>query len=126
MKAAEVERCLGGPSSRSSTRWTYRGKVGLDVRFAGGKVSGFTLLRAGLESTPDRAAVGASLGTFRRALGTLLRSGRGYRGAVAVGKSSAADVRLTVKGGRVTRIDVKLVSRRALGSAGARLLGGTR
>jgi streptogramin lyase len=126
MKKAEVERCLGGPSSRSSTRWTYRGKVGLDVRFAGGKVSGFTLLRAGLESTPDRAAVGASLGTFRRALGTLLRSGRGYRGAVAVGKSSAADVRLTVKGGRVTRIDVKLVSRRALGSAGARLLGGTR
>src|SRR3954468_3496294 len=126
MKAADVERCLGGPSSRSSTRWTYRGTVGLDVRFAGGKVSGFTLLRAGMESTPDRAAVGASLATFRRALGTLLRSGRGYRGAVAVGKSRAADVRLTVKRGRGTRIDGKLVSRGALGSAGRRLLGGAR
>jgi hypothetical protein len=126
MTAAEVERCLGGPSSRSASRWTYRGKVGLDVRFARGQLSGFTLLRAGLQSTPDRAAVGGSVATFRRALGTLLRSGRGYRGAVAVGPNSAADVRLTVKRGRVTRIDVNLVSRRALGSAGRRLLGGAR
>ena len=90
-------------------------------------MTAFTLRGRGLRSAPDRAAVGASLASFRRALGTLARSGRsGYRAAVAVGIDRAADVRLTVNRGRVTRISVTLVSRSALGAAGRRLLGGAR
>src|SRR4051812_42972686 len=46
MKTADVERCLGGPSSRSGTPWTYPGKGGPDVPFAGGEGKGFPPLPA--------------------------------------------------------------------------------
>jgi streptogramin lyase len=132
LSAADAQRCLGRPAARkrsgASERWTYRGAVALELTLTGGRVTAFTLDGPGLRSAPDRAAVGASLASFRRALGTLARSGkRGYRGAVAVGADRFADVRLAVSAsGRVTRVSVTLKPRGALDATGRRLLGGAR
>ena len=87
-------------------------------------MSSFTLVGTGLRSTPDRAAVGAKVATFRRALGALLRDGRrGYRGVVAVGSKSFADVRVRMgRKSRVARVTVTLKPMSALERAGRRLL----
>ena len=83
----------------------------------------FTLLRAGMRSNPDDAQVGARVGSFRKAVGALVRTrGGGYRGVVAVGRSDAADVRLTVRRGRVARVTVALTSQSRLDRAGRSLL----
>ena len=127
MSAAAVQRCFGKPvrTARSPKveTWTY---AKLSVRFSRGKVDAFTLLRAALPSAPDRAGIGASVASFRTALGTLVRAGRGYRGVVAVGAKDAADVRLTVRRGRVTRVAVTTKKQAALDRAGLRLLGRAR
>jgi streptogramin lyase len=124
LSAADARRCLGRPAGRTRTdgaeTWTYRG---LKIEISRGKVIAFTLLRAGLGSSPDRAQVGARVDSFRRALGALARTpGGGYRGVVSVGTRDAADVRLTVKRGRVARVTVALTSRGKLDRAGLRLL----
>jgi hypothetical protein len=132
LAAGDAQRCLGTPAVRkrsgATERWTYRGAVALELTLTGGRVTAFTLKGPGLRSAPDRAAVGASLASFRRALGTLARSGKGgYRAAVAVGSDRAADIRLAVSGsGRVTRVTVTLKPRAGLDAAGRRLLGGAR
>jgi len=83
----------------------------------------FTLRRAGLGSAPDRAAIGASIGSFRTALGTLVRDGRGYRGLVAVNAKDVADVRIAAgPSGKVSRVTVTLVRRATLDRAGRALL----
>jgi len=127
LTAADVQRCLGKPAKRagrtSSQRWTYRGRNALEVRFTRGTVTAFTLRGAGLRSAPDRAAVGAKLALFRRALGTLGRDGRrGYRAVVAVGRKNYADVRLTVRKAKVSRVTVTLKPIAKLDAAGRRLL----
>jgi hypothetical protein len=124
LSAADARRCLGRPAARTRTdgaeTWTYRG---LKLEISRGKIIAFTLLRAGLGSSPDRAQVGARVDSFRRALGALARTrGGGYRGVVSVGTRDAADVRLTVKRGRVARVTVALTSRGKLDRAGLRLL----
>jgi len=127
MSAAAVQRCFGKPvrTARSPKveTWTY---AKLSVRFSRGKVDAFTLLRAALPSAPDRAGIGASVASFRTALGALVRAGRGYRGVVAVGAKDAADVRLTVRRGRVTRVAVTTKKQATLDRAGLRLLGRAR
>jgi streptogramin lyase len=129
LTADDAQRCVGRPAKRTgagaSQRWTYRG---LELVFTNGRVSAFTLRGAGLASAPDRAAVGASVRSFRTALGTLARSGKsGYRAVVAVGADRAADVRLaTSRSGRVTRVSVTLKPRAGLDAAGRRLLRGAR
>ena len=104
------------------------GDVALELQLTNGRVSAFTLRGRGLRSAPDRAAVGASLASFRTALGTLARDGKhGYRAVVAVGADRVGDVRLAVSAsGRVTRISATLKGRTALDAAGRRLLGGAR
>jgi hypothetical protein len=130
--AADAQRCLGTPVKRASRgateRWTYRGAAALELRLRNGRVEAFTLRGPGMRSAPDRAAVGASLQSFRKALGTVARDGRrGYRAAIAVGTDRVADVRLAASAaGKVTRIDVTLKRRSALDPAGRRLLGGGR
>jgi hypothetical protein len=127
MTAKRVEACLGRPAR---TKRTTRGGVAdvwsyptLSLRFSRGRVSGFTLGHAGLRSAPDRAGVGASLGAFRRALGSVARAGRQYRAVVGVGTKDAADVRLTVSGsGKVTKVTVTMLRRSALDTAGKTLL----
>jgi streptogramin lyase len=127
MTAKSVEACLGRPAG---TKRTTRGGVAdvwsyptLSLRFSRGRVSGFTLGHAGLRSTPDRAGVGASLGAFRRALGSVARAGRQYRAVVGVGTKDAADVRLTVsRSGKVTKVTVTMLRRSALDTAGKTLL----
>jgi hypothetical protein len=132
LAAADAQRCLGTPAKRASRgateRWTYRGAAALELRMRNGRVEAFTLRGPGLRSAPDRAAVGASLQSFRKALGTVARDGRrGYRAAIAVGTDRVADVRLAASAsGEVTRIDVTLKRRSALDPAGRRLLGGGR
>jgi streptogramin lyase len=132
LSAADAQRCLGTPAARkrsgASERWSYRGGAARELTLTGGRVTGFTLAGPGLRSAPDRAAVGAPIASFRRALGTLARVGRrGYRGAVAVGPDRVADIRITVSGsGRVTRVTVTLKPRGALDATGRRLLGGAR
>jgi hypothetical protein len=131
LAAADAKRCLGTPAKRARNgaveRWTYRGAVAFELRLRNGRVTAFTL-RRGLRSAPDRAAVGTSLGSFRKALGTVARDGRrGYRAAIAVGTDRVADVRLAVSSsGHVTRITATLKQRSALDRAGRRLLGGGR
>jgi hypothetical protein len=131
LAAADVQRCLGTPAKRTrrgaTERWTYRGAVTLELRLTDGRVTAFTL-RRGLRSSPDRAAAGSSLQSFRKALGTVARDGRrGYRAAIAVGADRVADVRLAVSSsGKVTRVSVTLKRRSALDAAGRRLLGGRR
>jgi streptogramin lyase len=131
LTAADARRCLGAPAARkrsgATERWTYRGARALELRLTRGRVTAFTLKGKGLRSAPDRAQVGSSLQSFRRALGTLARDGkRGYRAAVAVGSDGAADVRLTVRSGRVTRLTATLMKRGALDASGRRLLGSAR
>jgi streptogramin lyase len=125
---ADVERCLGTPAKRSSARWTYRGRVPLEVRFVRGRVTGFTLRGPGMASAPDRAAVGSSLRSFRRALGTLARDGgRGYRAVLRVGADHVADVRLATDAARdVSRVSVSLRPRSGLDRAGRRMAGSAR
>jgi streptogramin lyase len=124
MKAAEVRRCLGRPAEQKRTdgaeTWTYRG---LQLEISRGRVIAFTLLRAGMRSNPDGAEVGARVDSFRKALGALVRTrGGGYRGVVAVGRRDAADVRVTVRRGRVTRVTVALTAQSRLDRAGRALL----
>jgi streptogramin lyase len=132
LSTADAQRCLGTPSARrrsgATERWTYRGAVALELQLTNGRVSAFTLRGRGLRSAPDRAAVGSSLHSFRKALGRLARDGkRGYRAAVAIGSDRVGDVRLTVSAsGRVTRVSATLKARAALDAAGRRLLGGAR
>jgi streptogramin lyase len=131
LAAADAQRCLGTPAKRTrrgaTERWTYRGAVALELRLTDGRVTAFTLHR-GLRSSPDRAVVGSSLQSFRKALGTVARDGRrGYRAAIAVGADRVADVRLAVSSsGKITRISATLKRRSALDAAGRRLLGGSR
>src|SRR3954452_6864033 len=130
LSAADAQRCLGTPSARKRSgvtdRWTYRGAVALDLQLTNDRVAAFTLRGRGLRSAPDRAAVGSSLASFRKALGRLARDGkRGYRAVVTVGSDRAGDVRLRVSAsGRVTRVSATLKTRSGLDAAGRRLLGG--
>src|SRR3954451_22720183 len=129
LSARHAQRCGGRAGKRTgsgaSERWTYRG---VELVFTNGRVSAFTLRGRGLASAPDRAAVGASVRSFRTALGTLARDGkRGYRAVVAVGADRVADVRLAVSSsGKVTRLSATLKPRTKLDAAGRRLLGGAR
>ena len=123
-RAARAERCLGTPARSSRTAkvetWIY---PAVELRFTKGTVGAFTLRRAGLGSDPDRAAIGAKVASFRKALGTLGRDGRGYRGLVAVSAKSVADVRIAVgASGKVSRVTVTLMRRAALDRAGRSLL----
>jgi len=124
LTAAKVQRCLGKPARTARAAkvetWVY---PAVELRFSKGTVGAFTLRRAGLGSHPDRAAIGASVGSFRKALGTLARDGRGYRGLVAVNAKNVADVRIAVgPSGKVSRVTVTLVRRAALDRAGRTLL----
>jgi streptogramin lyase len=124
LAAAKAKACLGGPARTARTpkveSWIY---PTLELRFTRGLVASFTLRRAGLGSAPDRAAVGARLASFRKALGAVERSGRGYRAVVAVGAKNAADVRLAVgRSGKVSQVTVTSVPRSRLDSAGRTLL----
>jgi streptogramin lyase len=124
LTAGKVTACLGKPTRTTRTpkveTWVY---PSVDLRFSRGVVASFTLRRAGLRSDPDRAAVGASLATFRTALGALGRDGRGYRAVVALGAKDVADVRLAVaSSGKVARVTVTTVRRGALDRAGRTLL----
>jgi streptogramin lyase len=124
MTAAKAQQCLGRPARTSRTAkvetWVY---PAVELRFSKGAVSAFTLRRAGLGSAPDRAAVGASVGSFRKALGSLARDKRGYRGLVAVSAKDVADVRIAVgPSGKVSRVTVTRVRRSALDRAGRTLL----
>ncbi|HEX2102508.1 MAG TPA: hypothetical protein VHF51_02580 [Solirubrobacteraceae bacterium] len=128
LSAADARRCLGRPAKirrRGRTeRWTYTGS--LELRLAREKVTAFTLLGRRLRSAPDRAAVGTSVASFRRALGSLARAGRGYRGVVALGPESFADVRLAVARGRVKKVAVTVKRTAALDATARRLLRRTR
>jgi streptogramin lyase len=124
LTAAKAQSCLGRPARSSRTAkvetWVY---PTVDLRFTKGRVDAFTLRRAGLRSDPDRAAIGASVASFRKALGSLARDRRGYRGLVAVGAKNVADVRIAVgPSGKVSRVTVTLVRRAALDRAGRSLL----
>ena len=100
--------------------WVY---PAVELRFSKGTVGAFTLRRAGLGSDPDRAVIGASVASFRKALGTLARDGRGYRGLVGLNARNVADVRIAVgPSGKVSRVTVTLVRRAALDRAGRTLL----
>jgi hypothetical protein len=124
LAAADARRCLGRPAKTTrrgrTERWTYTRS--LELRLSGGKVTGFTLLGRALRSAPDRAAVGAPVATFRRALGTLVRAGSGYRGLVALGPDSFADVRLTAARGRVTQVSATVRRKAALDATARGLL----
>jgi streptogramin lyase len=124
LSAADARRCLGRPAKIRRNgrvqRWTYTGSV--ELRLRSGRVTAFTLLGRGLRSAPDRAAVGTSTASFRRALGTLARVRGGYRGLVALGPDRFADVRLTVARGRVTAVTVTVRGRAALDATSRRLL----
>jgi streptogramin lyase len=126
LAASDVRRCLGAPAKRTQgaggDRWTYRGRKALELRFTNGRVSAFTLRGAAIASAPDRAAVGAKVAAFRTALGAVTRVRGGYRGIVALGSSTFADVRLAVSRSKVTRVTVTLKPMKALDSAGRRLL----
>jgi streptogramin lyase len=128
LSAADARRCLGRPAkvrrSGATERWTYTGSV--ELRLAGGKVTGFTLTGRTLRSAPDRAAVGRSVASFRRALGPLVRAGSGYRGLVALGADSFADVRIAAAGGKVRRVTVTVKARGALDATARRMLRSTR
>jgi streptogramin lyase len=124
LTAAKAQRCLGKPARSARTAkvesWVY---PTVELRFSKGAVTAFTLRRAGLGSDPDRAGIGAAIGSFRKALGTLARDGRGYRGLVGVNARSVADVRIAVgPSGKVSRVTVTLVRRTALDRAGRTLL----
>jgi streptogramin lyase len=128
MTRSGVQRCFGAPARRSrhgkDETWTY-GRT-LTLRLRGGRVVSFTVRDRTLRSRPDRAAVGGRVARFRRALGRLAADGRrGQRGLVRVG-GGYADVRLAVRSGRVQRIAVTRVSRRALDRTGRALARGLR
>ena len=126
LDAAAVRGCLGRSAKRArsgrSERWTYPGA--LELRLTGGRVTEFTLLGARMRSAPDRAALGAGVTAFRRALGTLARDARGdLRGLVGLGPAGYGDVRLTQgRSGRVTRVTVALRTGRTLDATAKRLL----
>src|SRR3954470_6284606 len=132
LTAADAQRCLGRPAKRTRSgateRWTYRGATALELKLVRGRVAAFTLRGRSIRSAPDRAAVGGSLSSFRKALGTLARDAKhGYRAVVAVGADRVADVRLAVSSsGKVTRLSATLKPRTKLDAAGRRLLGGAR
>lgn len=122
LTAARVERCLGAPDRRAAS-WTYNGRIAL--KFRRGRVAGFDLLGPGMRSAPDGAAVGGSLAALRRALGRVAGdpSAAGAYRAVLRQSSGYADVRISVRRGRVRSVRVRLVSRTALDRHGRSMAG---
>jgi hypothetical protein len=120
---AKVRACLGRPTSRSRRghveRWRY-GR-GLEVRFAGGEAIGLTLRDKRFRSLPDGLAVGARSRTMGRALG--VRSLLHHRALLRRHDGRYADVKVSVRRGRVTRIVVSLRRYSGLDAAARRLVG---
>jgi streptogramin lyase len=125
LEARAARSCLGRPAKRARSgateRWTYPGAI--EVRLTSGRVTAFTLLGGRMRSAPDGAAVGSTITRFRKALGVLVADGRGYRGLVPMGAAGFADISVTVRRSRVSRVTVSLRQQSALDRT-ARLLAG--
>ena len=117
--ATGLQRCLGRPSSRSSTRHRYRG--GLEVRLTAGRATGFTIWGSRWRSAPDRAGAGAGRRVLEAAVGRLGGSGAARRVVLRLGHGRYADVRVTLRGAQVLRIAVDVRTLRRLDAAGRRL-----
>jgi virginiamycin B lyase len=115
-----LARCLGRPASRRSTRLAYRG--GLEVRLRAGRATGFTIWGTRWRSAPDRARVGASTRALRAALGRLRVKGSRGRAVLALGGGRYADVRVSLRRGRVLRIAIDSRTRARLDATARRLL----
>ena len=123
LTAARLKACAGDPAQtgRRGRDDVWRFDRGLEVQLRGGRVQGFTLRGPGWSSRPGTLGVGASATRLARSLGAVDRRRTGLRAVLDHGRSGA-DVRVSVRSGRVTRIAVTLRSRGDLDAAGRRLL----
>ena len=123
LAAAAAEACLGRAESRHGAVRRYARGLSLELR--GGRVAALVLDARGWASAAGGLAVGAPVRTVRAALPGAGRDGRGgdLRAVLALGAGRAADVRIAVRAGRVSRIEVRDVARARLDRAGRGLLG---
>jgi streptogramin lyase len=123
LTAARLKACAGAPAhtGRRGKDDVWRVDRGLEVRLRSGRVVGFTLRGRGWSTRPGALGVGASATRLARLLGAVERRRTSLRAVLGHGRS-AADVRVSVRSGRVTRIVVTLRSRGDLDAAGRRLL----
>jgi streptogramin lyase len=115
---AAAEQCLGRPVSRGGARRRYARGLVIEVRR--GRVAAVVLTASGWTSARGELAVGAEARTVRAAL----PGARDGRAVVAIGAGRAADIRVWMRRGRVTRIEIRDVARTALDRAGRALLAG--
>lgn len=131
-KRATVLKCLGRPTGaakrRGDERWRY-GKA-LVLHLVNGRVKSFSL-RTRHYVAKNKLGVGTSLGRIRKALGRTTLDPRAHlwRAVTPAPSKRYADVRVhySKKGNhKVTRIDAKLVTLKALDLIGRRLAARTR
>ncbi len=123
--AADARRCLGAPARvrriAGGERWTFSRR--LELTLAHGRVTAFALLDPTWRSAPGGAGVGSRRAELAAALGRLERGphGRGLRAVLRMNGSRVADVRIALRGGRASRIDVLLVAVPRLDAQGRRM-----
>ena len=121
MTAAAAEACLGRPVSRHGAVRHYARGLSLELR--DGRVAALVLDARGWTSAGGGLAVGAPVRSVRAALPrTEARHGT-LRAVLPLAAGRVADVRITVRAGRVQRIEVRDVARARLDRRGRALLG---
>jgi hypothetical protein len=122
--AKTVRDCLGRPTSMATRageqRWRYG--TSLELRLRGGRVTRLVLKGASFASLPDRLAVGAPAAAIGQALGAQALAAR--RALLRLPDGRYADLRLSLRRSRVTRITVDLRAFGDLDAAGRRLAKG--
>jgi hypothetical protein len=101
-------------------RWRYG--TSLELRLRGGRVTRLVLKGASFASLPDRLAVGAPAAAIGQALGAQALAAR--RALLRLPDGRYADLRLSLRRSRVTRITVDLRAFGDLDAAGRRLAKG--
>jgi hypothetical protein len=129
MNRTQVLRCLGQPTTAARAGKDLRWRYGRDLvlHLIGGKVSSFSL-RTRHYVGRNKLGVGSGLTRVRKALGRTAFDprGRAWRAVTPAANHRFADVRVRSRKGKVTRIDAKLVTRKALDLIGRRLAARTR
>ena len=109
---AQVTKCLGKPSKKTATLWTYGTR--LKVTFARGRVTSFAVLNKVFRSKVGNIGVGsttASLKKLSKAKVTFERGSSRYVTVLPLSKTVGAKVVYNVVRGKVTRITVTQVKR---------------
>ena len=121
MTAAAAEACLGRPVSRHGAVRHYSRGLSLELR--DGRVAALVLDARGWTSAGGGLAVGAPVRSVRAALPRAEARHGTLRAVLPLAAGRVADVRITVRAGRVQRIAVRDVARARLDRRGRALLG---